>query len=93
MTMTMNQRFCLLPLEVQFPPAGLFFLDDEFFKQEGRVGDIAHTVTFDEVRVLIPERQNTARLASHDGLAILDEGMELTDIKLRILARSLCEPL
>src|SRR5437667_9226201 len=93
MTMPVNQRFRPLALELQFPPAGLFFLNDEFFKQERRPGYICHMVTLHEVRVFISESENAARLAAHDRVAVLHESMELPDIEIRILSRGFRESL
>ena len=71
MTVTMNQRLGLLPIELKLPSSGLLFFDDEFFKQKRGLRDmLSRDGPLTQIRILVSKRQDAARLASDNGVAI-----------------------
>src|SRR5687768_7163028 len=86
MAVTVNQGLCVLPIELKFPSAGGFFLDDEFFEKKGRLRNIDCVRTINQVRILVPERQDATRFTTDNRIAVFNECMKLTDIEGRVLS-------
>src|SRR5262245_43408863 len=89
--MTMNQRLGVLSPELKIPTSGLLFFNDEFFEEKRRFGHVRCVGIPDEVRILVPERQDTAWLAADDGIAAVNERVELADVEVCILPGRLSE--
>src|SRR5437016_1000083 len=93
MAMTVHKRFGRLLFKFQLPTARLLFLDDELFEKKRSFRDVFGVIAFDEVRIFVPERENTARLASNNRITVLHKRMELSDVKHRVLASGFRKPL
>ena len=91
MTVSMNERFCLLSLELQFPSPSLFLFHNEFLEQKRCLRDFHCVRIFDEIRILVPECQDAAGLAAHNQITVFDEIIKLPDVKVRVFASCFSE--
>src|SRR6202521_1111231 len=89
--MSVDESLGRLPFEFQLPTPGLLLFNNEFFEKERCFTDICGVVTFNEVRILVTEREDATRLTSNNGVAALDERMELANVEIRVRARGFRE--